>query len=128
MSLEQIIPVLTYRDIAAAQDFLVKAFGFRAGRIDRDGNGTVVHAEVHHGGGVLWMHRVAPDQGMHAAAKDTESTGLVVHVADVDRHFAHAKAAGATLMSEPRDQPYGQREYGARDPDGHQWWFATPTS
>ena len=125
MSAEQIIPVLTYRDIAAAQDFLVNAFGFRAGRIDRDGSGNVIHAEVHHGGGVIWMHRIAPEHGMHPASKDTESTGLVIHVADVDRHFAKAKAAGATLMSEPCDQPYGQREYGARDLDGHQWWFAT---
>jgi uncharacterized glyoxalase superfamily protein PhnB len=27
---------------------------------------------------------------------------------------------------EPRDQPYGQREYSARDPEGHRWWFASP--
>jgi hypothetical protein len=22
--------------------------------------------------------------------------------------------------------PYGQREYGARDLEGHRWWFASP--
>ena len=22
-------------------------------------------------------------------------------------------------------EPYGQREYGARDLEGHRWWFAT---
>jgi len=127
MSIERVIPVLTYRDIAAAQAFLVKAFGFREGRLDRTGDGSVVHGEVHHGNDTIWLHRVAPDQGMNAAAIATESTGLVVHVANVDEHFARAKAAGAELMSrEPRDQEYGQREYGARDPDGHQWWFATP--
>jgi uncharacterized glyoxalase superfamily protein PhnB len=27
----------------------------------------------------------------------------------------------------PVDQPYGQREYGARDSEGHRWWFTTPT-
>ena len=27
---------------------------------------------------------------------------------------------------QPVDQPYGQREYGARDPEGHRWWFAAP--
>lgn len=126
MTTDKIIPVLVYRDIAAAQAFLVKAFGFRAGLIHRGGDGNVVHAEVHHGDDVIWMHRVAPEHGMNPAAKETESTGLTVHVADVDRHFAQARAAGATILSEPRDQPYGQREYGARDPDGHQWWFATP--
>jgi uncharacterized glyoxalase superfamily protein PhnB len=126
MSADRIIPVLTYRDIAAAQEFLVRAFGFRAGMLARDGTGNVVHGEVHHGDGVIWMHRVEPNRGMHPGSKDTESFGLVIHVADVDAHYACAKAAGAELMSAPRDQEYGQREYGARDPDGHQWWFATP--
>jgi uncharacterized glyoxalase superfamily protein PhnB len=30
------------------------------------------------------------------------------------------------VESELQDQPYGQREYGARDPEGHRWWFASP--
>lgn len=125
---DRIIPVLVYRDIAAAQAFLVKAFGFRAGTLARDGAGNVIHGEVHHGDDAIWLHRVAPDHGMHAASKASESFGLTIHVADVDAHYVHAKAAGAELMSAPRDQEYGQREYGARDPDGHQWWFATPTA
>jgi uncharacterized glyoxalase superfamily protein PhnB len=54
------------------------------------------------------------------------SSGLVVHVADVDEHYRHARAAGAHIDSEPVDMPYGQREYGARDIEGHRWWFFTP--
>jgi len=126
MSVNKIIPVLVYRDIAAGQAFLVKAFGFREGRLDRDGAGNVVHAEVHHGDGAIWLHRVAPEHGMHPASRQTESSGLTIHVADGDAHYARSRAAGAELMGEPRDQEYGQREYGARDPDSHQWWFATP--
>ena len=34
--------------------------------------------------------------------------------------------AGARIDSAPVDQPYGQREYGARDPEGHRWWFSAP--
>jgi uncharacterized glyoxalase superfamily protein PhnB len=37
----------------------------------------------------------------------------------------HAAAHGATPEVEPRDMPYGQREYGLTDPEGHRWWFAT---
>ena len=54
------------------------------------------------------------------------ATGLVVHVADVDAHFARARARGARIDREPADMPYGQREYGARDLEAHRWWFATP--
>lgn len=42
--------------------------------------------------------------------ESTASNGLVVHVDDVDAHYEHARAAGATIESEPTDQPYGQRE------------------
>ena len=35
-------------------------------------------------------------------------------------------AAGAHVETAPSDTPYGQREYGVRDSEGHRWWFATP--
>ena len=54
------------------------------------------------------------------------SGGLVVHVDDVDAHCRRASAAGAKIETEPQNQPYGQREYEARDLEGHRWWFATP--
>jgi uncharacterized glyoxalase superfamily protein PhnB len=27
-----------------------------------------------------------------------------------------------------REKQHGQREYGARDLEGHRWWFATPAA
>jgi uncharacterized glyoxalase superfamily protein PhnB len=56
------------------------------------------------------------------------NSGLVVQVDDVDAHYQQSRAAGARIDNEPVDQPYGQREYGARDPEGHRWWFATPVN
>ncbi|MGH9007703.1 MAG: VOC family protein [Acidimicrobiales bacterium] len=49
-------------------------------------------------------------------------SGLVVRVPDVDAHFAGANAEGAVIIREPSDQPYGQREHEARDPEGHRWF------
>jgi uncharacterized glyoxalase superfamily protein PhnB len=56
----------------------------------------------------------------------TSHGGLSVHIPDVDAHFAKSKAAGARIDSTPTDQDYGFREYGARDPEGHRFWFSTP--
>jgi MerR family transcriptional regulator, thiopeptide resistance regulator len=43
-------------------------------------------------------------------------TGMtVVAVDDADAHHARAVQAGADIIEEPIDQPYGVREYGARD-------------
>lgn len=42
----------------------------------------------------------------------------------VDAHFRHARDAGAKILHEPQDRFYGDRRYGAEDPEGHQWYFA----
>jgi MerR family transcriptional regulator, thiopeptide resistance regulator len=126
---QRIIPLLVYEDIEAGHDFLVSAFGLQAGRIDRDNEGQVVHGEVHTGGEVIWLHRVTSAHGLISARSQTAASGgLVVNVADVDAHYERARAAGARIDRSPVDQPYGRREYEARDPEGHRWWFGTPLS
>jgi uncharacterized glyoxalase superfamily protein PhnB len=124
---ERVIPVLVCRDIQAAHDFLVRAFGFDPGGVERTGDGQPVHGEVRVGETAIWLHRITAEHQLDSPeAFDMAGAGLVVHVSDVDAHFARARAAGAQIDSEPTDQPYGQREYGARDPEGHRWWFASP--
>jgi uncharacterized glyoxalase superfamily protein PhnB len=122
-----LIPVLVYEDIQAAHDFLVSAFGFASGGLHRDGRGTVVHAEVRCGDAPVWLHAVTAEHEMASPRGAAASHGgLEVVVPDVDAHFARAKAAGARIDSEPTDQDYGLREYGARDPENHRWWFSSP--
>lgn len=125
-SFERVIPVLTYRDIPAAHDFLVRAFGFGAGGVEHV-DGRPIHGEVLVGSAPVWLHRVTETHHLASPRTvDVANGGLVVHVDDVDAHYARARAAGAQIDSELIDQPYGQREYGARDLEGHRWWFAAP--
>jgi uncharacterized glyoxalase superfamily protein PhnB len=125
----QLIPVLTYQDIPAAHDFLVNAFGFSGGGVSSDEAGRPVHGEVSMDGATVWLHRVTAEHRLESPlTHDVANAGLFVYVADVDAHFDRARAAGARIDSPPVDRPYGQREYGARDPEGHRWWFATPTT
>jgi uncharacterized glyoxalase superfamily protein PhnB len=125
----RIIPVLTYQDIQAAHDFLVNAFGFNSGGVSRNAEGQPIHGEVRAGDAVIWLHRVTAEHRLNSPlASDVANSGLSVHVDDVDAHYERARAAGALIDSQPVDQLYGQREYGARDPEGHRWWFATPAA
>lgn len=127
MKTAPVIPVLVYEDIEAGHDHLVEVFGFTAGGVQRTGDGTVVHGEVMHGEAVIWLHRPATDQQMASPSGLTASHGgLSILVSDVDDHFVRSRSAGAVIDAEPTDQPYGLREYGARDPEGHRWWFFTP--
>lgn len=126
---QSINPVLVYTDIAGAHDFLVDAFEFTPGGVTRDPDGNAVHGEVSSGGMTIWLHRVNPEHQLTAAGTFPEqSSGLAVIVPDVDAHHDHARAAGATIDAPPADMPYGRREYGARDLEGHRWWFGTPTT
>ena len=122
-----VIPVLVYADIPAAHDFLVEAFGFTPGGVERSPDGEAVHAEVRTGDSTIWIHRVTAEHQMGVPnGLPHVHGGMSVMVPNIDAHFAQAKGAGANVTSEPQDQPYGLREYGAIDPEGHHWWFASP--
>jgi MerR family transcriptional regulator, thiopeptide resistance regulator len=122
-----IVPVLVYEDIEAGHDYLVQTFGFTSGGLHRTDDGTVVHGEVRMGESAVWLHRVTPEHEMASPRGATASHGgLSVFVGDVDAHYARSVAADARIDSEPTDQDYGLREYGARDPENHRFWFSTP--
>jgi uncharacterized glyoxalase superfamily protein PhnB len=126
MTTTSLIPILVYEDIEAAHDYLVASFGFTSGGLHRDGDGAVVHGEVRAGDCAIWLHRVTPEHRMASPEGASASHGgLEVIVPDVDAHFEHARSSGAHIDYEPTDQEYGLREYGARDPEGHRWWFAS---
>lgn len=119
---EIIVPVLRSRDPAAAIRFLVEAFGFREHQVSRGTDGAVEHAELRIGDAFVMLGAVRPDGPVRA---QPGSACLYVVVDDPDAHCARARAAGAPITMELVDQPYGSREYGARDPDGNEWYFGT---
>ena len=84
-----------------------------------------MHGEVRAADHRFWLHEASDDLNIPAAT-GARTGGIVLQVRDVDAHYQHTRAAGATILREPTDEDYGQREYGLRDPDGHDWYIATP--
>ena len=121
-----LIPLIACADIAAEHDFLVDVLGFESADVERTADGRVVHAEVRLGQRRIWIHPVNAGE-LEPPGRGSSHGGLVVQVPDVDVHFQRARAAGAEILYEPREQAYGQREYGIRDPEGHRWWIGTPS-
>ncbi|WP_433263248.1 VOC family protein [Actinosynnema sp. CS-041913] len=51
--------------------------------------------------------------------------GVIFQVDDLDGTFERIRAAGAEVVQEPVDQPYGVRDCGFRDPSGNQIRFSS---
>ncbi|MFL5680753.1 MAG: VOC family protein [Chloroflexota bacterium] len=127
--IDELIPLLACADIAREHDFLVDVLGFGSAGLERTSDGRVVHGEVRAGHRRIWLHPVDEPHGLVPPGPHGHAGGgIVVHVRDVDTHYERVRAAGAEIVDEPRDQDYGQREYGVRDPEGHLWWVATPVA
>ena len=127
-----IIPVLRYRNAPAAIDWLCRAFGFVKGLIVPNADGTVAHAQLSFGNGMIMLGSVMPDEkefGRLLTQPDQIEGGntqtCYVVVTDADAVFANAKAAGAKVEMEIRDEDYGGRAFSCRDPEGHLWSFGT---
>ena len=121
--LPRIMPYLLYEDLDAAVDWLVAAFGFREELRMKGEDGRANHAELRLGDGVVMLG--CPSTGYRNPKRLGGATQLVyVYVDDVDGHCATARASGARILREPEDQFYGDRTYGAEDPEGHHWSFA----
>lgn len=121
------IGILVYSDLEGAFEHLVEVFGLGPGEITRTSDGQAVHAELEAGDGVLWLHPESPEFGLASPKRAGVSTAMVaVMVDDVDAHFRHVVSHGAEIVYEPTDQPYGYREYGARDNEGGLWSFMKP--
>jgi len=57
-----------------------------------------------------------------------KGTGVFVYVEveDVDKYFKSLKEKGVRTSSEPRDWPWGKREFVVKDPDGYKLVFYSP--
>lgn len=130
----QIIPMLSYEDGSAAMDWLCRVFGFSEKTRMLGEDGMLAHGELVLENGMIMLATPTSDyQGpkhhrsvCSQAAKWSESpyiiNGLLVYVNDVEQHFEHAKAAGATILSQIETGGPGTR-YRAEDLEGQRWMF-----
>jgi len=125
-----IIPTLKYADARAAIEWLCRAFGFEKHLVVDGINGTIEHAQLTCGGGMIMLGSVR-DSAFDRLQKPPRSAGGVntqspyIVIDDVDAHYRRAVAAGADIVMTPEDQDYGGRLYSCRDPEGHLWNFGS---
>ena len=99
-----------------------ESLGFRAGK--RTENAAVFYVNW------FWLEFVSAPQETKEEFKseaqaERKGAGIYinVNVDDVDEFYQSVVDAGLSPSSEPRDWPYGRREFVLRDPDGYKLVF-----
>jgi PhnB protein len=127
--------MVSYEDVGTAIEWLSEAFGFReSGERFSDAQGRVTQAEISRDGATVMLgwpgadyrspkrHAQECAQAARWLATPWVVDGVHVEVNDLDVHYERARAAGATILREPEDLPFG-RLYSAADLEGHRWMF-----
>ncbi len=146
------MPTLRYIDAPAAIDWLERAFGFvahlvvpaepeaadsqipdsqsiKAGPSVAVQPKQIAHAQLRCGEVMIMLGSIRDDAfgkllKTPAAAGGATSCPYII-VADLKPHYERAQAAGAEIVQEYEEQPYGGALYTARDPEGHIWCFGS---
>ena len=125
-----LIPCLRYRDVPAALDWLCRVFDFERQNVVEDPQAGIIHAQLRFGSGMLMLGPVSDSpygrqvrQPDEVGGVSTQSIYVIVNSADA--LYTKAKAAGAEIVIELKDEDYGGRGFSCRDLEGHLWNFGT---
>ena len=115
--LRSVTPCLHPKGTPAVIDFLKRAFGAEEVTRHASPTGVIQHATVRIGDSMIEMGEAhGPFQPMPS---------MYLYFDNADEWYERALKAGATSLSAPTDQPYGDRVGGVTDPSGNQWFVAT---
>ncbi len=120
----KIIPTLRYRNATAAIEWLCSAFGFERHLVVPGEGDQIVHAQLVCSAGMIMLGSAGHDEFDKLQKPPSELGGVgsqspYIIVDDADAHYARAKAAGAVIAYEIRDEDYGGRGYSCQDLEGH---------
>lgn len=111
-----VIPGAMYENAPAAIDWLCTVFGFERHAVYPGKGNTIMHAELVLDGGMLMLGSARP--GAH-------EPGISLIVKDADAVYQRATAAGAKIVEEIGDKPYGGRGFACRDLEGKIFYVVT---
>ena len=114
-----VTPFLHPRGVPAYIEFLKLAFGAVEELRHEMPEGVVIHARLRIGNAAIEM-------GDTQGAAEPMPTAFYLYVGDADALYHQAVAAGATSLSPPTVQSYGDRVASVEDSMGNQWFIARP--
>jgi len=113
-----VTPFLTVKGAAELLEFVKQAFGATVVEKLDSPDGSLAHASVKIGDSRVMLGEVMGDCPPMTAAN-------YLYVKDADVTYRRALKAGATSVTKPANQFWGDRQGGVKDQCGNLWWIAT---
>lgn len=135
MNAVSIIPYLIYKDAPKAIEWLCNAFNFERHLVIPGQNGMISHAELKLDGIMIMLSSFTINKTnefskllkhpSETGGCETQAPYIIMEDSNLDEHYARAKAAGAKIIVDLREEDYGGRNYSCADPEGHIWSFGS---
>ncbi len=113
-----VTPYISVQNLPHELAFLEKAFNAQIVRMTKGPDGLIRHSEVKIGDSMLMFAEACEEWPSVAVA-------LYLYLPDVDASYQQALQAGAISIMAPKNQFYGDRNGGVKDPVGNTWWLST---
>lgn len=113
-----VTPYLLVREAPTLIEFLEQGFGAKEICRILHPEGCIMHAEVKMGDSIIMMSEARGEY-------EPMPSFIYLYVENTDATYENALKAGATSTMKPKDEFYGDRSAGVKDPTGNHWWIAT---
>ncbi len=113
-----VTPYLIVQGAETLIDFLTSGFAAKEIRRTLHPDGYIMNAEVRIGDSMIMLSEA---MGEFKA----NSSMIHLYVENADAIYERAIQAGGSSIMEPKDEFYGDRAAGVKDPTGNHWWIAT---
>lgn len=114
---QTVMPYLIIKEAAKFIVFAEKVFNATLTHTTMRDEHTIMHAEIMIGGSTIMFADATENYQPRPA-------GLFINVDDADVVYKKALDAGAKIITEISDHPYG-RSGGVTDPFGNSWWITS---
>jgi uncharacterized glyoxalase superfamily protein PhnB len=111
-------PVFPVADVAASIDWYRQVFGFEPRIVNPPGDEVPVYAVLYRD--AVSIHLLRCDEALHGLAAPVQAQFWIE--GDLDELFKRVKVMGVKVVEEPRERPWGHRDFMVADSDGNLVW------
>lgn len=114
---QAVMPYLILNEAPKFNAFMKQVFGATEKYLQMRDSNTILHAELEIEGCTIMFADATEEY-------KPQTAGFFIYVNNADTTFQKAIKAGATVVSDVEDKPYG-RSGGVKDPCGNTWWITS---